>query len=1067
MDVRKSDNSYEEYSIEKIKKGICEAYNSIDEKCQEELINSVISNLFIYDKMSSQEIRRQVEECLMSINKRVAKAYIEKFNEIDKDHRALKDKEDFIQSYIKASNASTGSKVDSNANVCNKNIATLNAEIPKMSNILFNRYNTSNKISKLYSKKLGKQYIKDLQDKIIYKHDESSFGINSPYCAAIQSYPFLLNGLKGLGGLSAAPKNLDSFCGMFVNLVFAASSQFAGAIALSGTFNMLDFYSRKEWGDDYYLNDNNTAKIRYTKGVEEKISISKQLEQYFQQIVYSINQPAAARGFQSAFVNFSYFDKPYFEGMYGHFVFPDGTKPQWESVSYMQKKFMKWFNKEREKCILTFPVETMSLLYKDGEFVDKEYADFTAEMYGEGHSFFTYISDSPDTLSSCCFGKDQQTLTRSSKGINFMTFEELYNSKWSDTKNNFSIFHNGSWVKGKIIKLPNRKMFKIITANNKEIIVSDNHIHPTFNGECETKNLTTNDYLMFNNNKLDSVYEKDENLTYEQGFTIGSFLGDGSFGKSVDLTSGENTIYSTNFSQNINKYKNCIKNVTIANSQLGCETVCNLGKIYNNVYPLSISSKKLVAFIMRWTNWKRGTYSNNKELNLDVLEQSYEFRRGILDGWYETDGGNSNRCYTSSPKLSETMEILITSLGLNSIINISDRTDEMVCIRGKEYNKNYPLYCIRWYNNKNKRSMENVYKIKNNSTYFKIKTIEEMDYNDEIYCFEMKNEDEPYFTLPNGLITHNCRLANKINENTFNFTNGLTGEATGSKSVITLNFSRIIQNFCKEDFSNKFYFENKEHFHKKFKEYLVQILERIYKYHTAYNEILWDLNEANMLPVYSAGFIHLNKQYLTLGINGLNEAWMFLGGECRYNEEYKEFTKLILTTMKEQNALHKTKKTMFNSEFVPAESLGVKNYKWDKNDGYWTPEDRNCYTSYFFLPDDDNVSVLEKMALHGKDFVENLDGGSACHINLKEHLSKEQYKDLLNIAGEKGTNYFTFNVKNSQCKDCGYISKNTIYTCPHCGNSNFDYYTRIIGYLVKVDSFNEGRKLEEKNRIYI
>lgn len=400
--------------------------------------------------------------------------------------------------------------------------------------------------------------------------------------------------------------------------------------------------------------------------------------------------------------------------MYGDFVFPDGTKPQWESISFLQKKFMKWFNEERTKCVLTFPVETLSLLYKDGEFIDKEYADFAAEMYSEGHSFFTYISDSPDTLSSC------------------------------------------------------------------------------------------------------------------------------------------------------------------------------------------------------------------------------------------------------------------------------------------------------------------------------------------------------------------CRLSNKLKDNTFTFTNGLTGEATGSKSVITLNYNRITQNFVREVYNGDrdAYKKNKDEFKEKYKEYIIPILERVYKYHTAYNSILWDLYEADMLPVYSAGFIHLNKQYLTLGLNGVNEAWMYLGGECNYNKDYVDFTSMITGTMKEQNALHGTKKEMYNSEYVPAESLGIKNYKWDKSEGYWVPEDRNCYTSYFFLPDDENITIFDKLQLHGNENVTSLDGGSACHIQLKEHLTKEQYSKILDFAGANGTNYFTFNVKNSECKDCGFISKNTINECPKCGGKNFDYWTRIIGYLRRVSDFNEGRQIEEAKRVY-
>ena len=774
MDIIKSSGTKEEFSSEKLKNSICAAFSAVGEECNSTLLDIVSNNFYLYENMTTSEIRRQVEEWLMSVNKKAAKAYIEKcVSDVE-----IKKRGDFITNYINAKNASSGSQYDSNANVSNKNIATLNAEIPKFENIMFNRKNTASRIKKLFTNKLAKQYIQDLEDHIMYKHDESSFGINSPYCVAIQSYPFLIDGLKGLGGLSAAPKNIDSYCGMFVNLIFAVSSQFAGAVACSGFFNMLDFFARKEWGDDYYKMPNSFYKIgskmrellnrshywtndiselathdfnseylnklrdelvyeskrqlteeelkEYLENIKENPNytvklgdgtrtIRGQIHQYFQQVIYGINQPAAARGFQSAFVNFAYFDKPYFEGMYGDYIFPDGTRPQWESISFIQKEFMRWFNEERTKCVLTFPVETMSLLYRDGKYVDKEYADFTAEMLAAGHSFFIYTSDSPDTLSSC------------------------------------------------------------------------------------------------------------------------------------------------------------------------------------------------------------------------------------------------------------------------------------------------------------------------------------------------------------------CRLSNKIQENTFTFTNGLTGEQTGSKSVITLNFNRILQNYVRENHNGDTtaFSKDKEKFMEGFKEYLVPILERVYKYHTAYNDILWELYEANMLPVYSAGFIHLNKQYLTLGINGLNEAWMFLGGKCNYNKDYLYFTTQITGLMKEQNALHRTKKEMFNSEFVPAESLGIKNYKWDKSDGYWVPEGRNCYTSYFFLPDDEEISILDKIKLHGKENVSSLDGGSACHLQLQEHLSRPQYEQLLNFAGEVGCNYWTVNVKNSECKDCGYISKHTIDTCPKCGGKNFDYWTRIIGYLRKVSDFNEGRQIEESRRVYM
>lgn len=251
------------------------------------------------------------------------------------------------------------------------------------------------------------------------------------------------------------------------------------------------------------------------------------------------------------------------------------------------------------------------------------------------------------------------------------------------------------------------------------------------------------------------------------------------------------------------------------------------------------------------------------------------------------------------------------------------------------------------------------------------------------------------------------------------------------------------------------------------KEYIINILDRVYKYHEAYNELLWDVYNAGLLPVYTAGFIDLNKQYLTIGLNGLNEAAEFLGMECNDNEEYKEFCQFIFSTVKEQNTLHKTKKLTFNTEQVPAESLAVKNYNWDKADGYWVPEDRNLYASYIFKPSDSSISILEKMKLHGSEYIGNyLDGGSACHINLSEHPTVNQCKLLLNYAGAVGCQYFTFNVPNSECQDCGFITKVPITECPKCGSKHIDLYDRVIGYLTKIRNWSDGRQKEQKTRVY-
>lgn len=727
MEVKKSDNSFEEFSYEKIKKGVCEAYKSSGEECPEVLIDAIIQNLHIYEKVTSSEIRRQVEEALMSINKKVARQYISKYKERENNDEVLKNKNDFIQNYINASNASTGSQYDANANVSHKNVVTLGQELYKVNNIKQNRYIMQQKISSLFTKKLAKQYVQDIEKHIIYKNDESALpGV--PYCVSITMYPFLTDGLSKLGGVSIAPTDLKSFCGEFINLIYSVSSQFAGAMATPEFITYMDYFIRKDYGQDYLTKlDTQVEFNRKNRKLETVI------ENCFQQIVHSMNMPTGSCGYQAVFWNIGYFDKNYFEGIFNNFTFPDGTKPNWETVSWLQKKFMKWFNEERTKYVLTFPVETMAMLTDGKDVIDTEYADFSSEMWAEGHSFFCYLSDSPDSLASCCRLRNQ---------------------------------------------------------------ISDNE---------EEHNKTTHQFSM-----------------------------------------------------------------------------------------------------------------------------------------------------------------------------------------------------------------------------------------------------------------------------------GTASVATGSKSVMTINLNRVIQDavldyFEKEEntplIKGENLFErkakNKTLMYDYVKNHIIDITQRVQKYQAAFNHIIKDFFNANMLDVYSAGFIDMKKQYLTIGVNGLTDAAEFLGLEINVNDDYKEFVNLILETINICNKQAKTKELMYNTEFIPGENVSVKHYNWDKNDGYFVSPKHVMYSSYFFNPEDSDLNIIDKMILHGQEFVQYLDGGQALHANLKEHLSKEQYRNLLKIASQNGTNYFTFNVKNTECGDCGYISKHTLDKCPHCNSENIFYLTRIIGYLKRVDAFSEPRQVEESNRFYM
>lgn len=668
-------------------------------------------------------------------------------------------------------------------------------------------------------------------------------------CSSITMYPFLINGIKGLGGLSAKPKNLDSFCGMYINLIFATSSMFAGAVASSEFLLYFDYFARKQWGNNYYEKPD---VITTSEHVLRKMTIRNEIHQYFQQVIYSINQPASARGMQSAFVNFSYFDKPFFEAMFGEFCFPDGTKPIWESLNWLQKEFMVWFNNERLKTIITFPVESFALIYKDGKFEDEESAKFVAEEYARGHSFFTYISDTADSLSSCCFKGDE------------------------------------------VIKIYDK----------------DGKIFST----------TIEDFVNYNNSDIC----KDGNTCLKSDFYIDSY----------NLSGEKERVKITG---------------TLKKEYTGVMYTFNTGE---DSITITADHELMVK--------------NNKG---EIISKKAE----------------------DVAKSIEDYELVVVEMNFKKIMSVQTNHVEKQVVYDIELQKNH------------------------------------------------------YF-VANNIVSHNCRLKNKVQTKEFNFTNGNLGVQTGSKSVITINLNRILQDFWKNKKSSDTIFTSLE---TEFQDYLNSILERVLKYHVAYNELLWDMYNANLLPVYKSGFINLDKQYLTYGINGLNSAAEFLGFKCTNNEDYKMFCKIIFKIISSfcdnHNGVYFNHKVTLNVEQVPAESLGLKNFNWDKEDGYYVG-DGNLYTSYIFKPNDPNVSVLDKLIMHSKQFASNeLSGGQAAHINLDHHLDSEQYWKLLNFAGKVGCSYFTFNIPNSECDDCGYITKVPIKQCPKCGSEKISYYDRVIG----------------------
>ncbi len=687
--ITKRDGSKAVFSLDKIMNAIAKAFESVNEPIDLSTISMIICQLDLHDDITVEEIQNQVEVALMKEGHySVAKSFM-LYRQAHTEDRETLSKMQFLADYCESVNAATGSKYDSNANVEHKNIATLIGELPKSNFIRLNRRLLTERIKRMYGKELANEYVEKLTHHFIYKNDETSL---ANYCASITMYPWLIGGTKAIGGNSTAPTNLKSFCGGFINMVFMVSSMLSGACATPEFLMYMNYFIGLEYGKEYWKHADEQADLSLKKRTLDKI-----ITDYFEQIVYSLNQPTGARNYQSVFWNIAYYDRYYFESIFGDFYFPDGSKPDWEGLSWLQKRFMKWFNKERTRTMLTFPVETMALLTTpEGEPMDEEWGDFTAEMYSEGHSFFTYMSDNADSLSSC------------------------------------------------------------------------------------------------------------------------------------------------------------------------------------------------------------------------------------------------------------------------------------------------------------------------------------------------------------------CRLRNEITDNGFSYTLGAGGVSTGSKSVLTINLNRCIQYAVNNNMD--------------YLEYLEQIIDLCHKVQLAYNENLKELQSHGMLPLFDAGYINISRQYLTIGINGLVEAAEFMGLKITPNDDYKNFVQGILGLIEKYNKKYRTKEVMFNCEMIPAENVGVKHAKWDREDGYFVP--RDCYNSYFYIVEDDSLTVIDKFKLHGAPYIEHLTGGSALHMNLEEHLSKQQYAQLLRVAAKEGCNYFTFNIPNTVCNDCGHIDKRYLKECPHCHSKNIDYMTRIIGYLKRVSNFSKPRQEEASRRHY-
>lgn len=926
--------------------------------------------------------------------------------------------------------------IDSNANVGNGgDLICYSYESNKPLQLLNSYYRLWKGLLKNRSLEYANEIIEKQINGSIYINDFYGISSNKAYCFNYSAYDTALNGIpKELDsrGESVPPQYLYSFKSQIEMFCLIAGNSTIGAVGMADFLIVLSLYfdAIMEFQSDAHFKFN--SKEDCYNYVRETIT----------SFIYTMNQPF--RGDQSLFTNLSVFDDNFLEKLCPTYTLELRGKfytAQTESVKKLQNMYLDIMNKELKRRPLTFPITTACFSVDvDNNILDSNFLEYVSKVNLE-FGFINIYCGKTSTLSSCCFSKDTKVLTKSSnKGVLFDSFENIFKlSPYDDYKKNFTVYHNGSWCKGKIIKLPlqGKKMFKIVTSNHKELLVTEDHVHLTDTGNKKTVDLTTKDFLAFSNRELDSYPEKCQKLTYNQGIIIGLYLGDGSKYKRKDCES-----YEITFSLNESNIPD-LTNLKEGLSDWGIEKELHI-HMQNNTMLTKIYSKELYDIINEYVI---GSYAPEKELDMNILLQSVEFRKGICDGWYASDGGNSNRIYTTSKNLIPQAEALFNSIGMNTITDVCDRTGEgVIVIRDVEYNRNYPTYCIRWYDMKNKRSMKDVYKIVNNSEYFKINSIEEIEYNDEfVYCFEMLNNDEPYFTLPNGVITHNCRLRSETENEYFN-SFGSGSSKIGSLGVCTINLPKLATMSIGTN---------------TFKEQLRILTIDCQEVNNIKRCIIKKAIKNGNAPLYTLSYMSLSKQYSTVGICGLYECLEILGYDI-LTEKGQAFASEILNIINETNdEQQKRFKAPHNLEQIPAENVAVKLAKKDNMLGN---NDKYDLYSNQFVPLVVKANMLDRLSIQGL-LDSKFSGGSIAHINVEQRITEhDKLKTLIKATAKQGVIYFAINYVLLKCKN-NHITVGNSDICSICGELIEDRYTRVVGFMTSVSNWSKTRReLDFKNR---